>query len=457
MSAMATQTPSSSEGNLLSQHRSNEAGAGLSHPPPIYRPLRLALRPWHRRHVLQQMLHWSGRGLLAGLILACLLLLISRLIPWATAAYWALGVGATCFLCALSAAIWYRPSLMRTAHLVDAQLSLHDRVSTAWEMRNETTPLYGLQRRDALQQLGKHSPRTVVSLRPHRSGLITLSIVAIVLALLLLLPNPMIAVLQQQAAFQVRIAKQIAAIDQLRRALAHQTTTSAQQREQIDQILRDLEAQLHNANNETQAQQAIAEAQARLDQLRNPQANNQAQGHANASSSLQNSSNASLRAIGQALATNDSKQGQAALQSALQNFASQVKRMTPAQRAQLARQIEQAANQAYQNPQLRAALQQLARAIADGSPTEIADASKAVEAAASQDATVQAQSKSIDQASQSLQQAADNLASATDGTNRFPSPTDKSQSQNQNQGQGQSQNQGNGQGQGQKQGQGQGQ
>src|SRR3989442_9804096 len=137
MSAMATQTPSSSEGTLLSVPRSNREGSpvhGKGNPQ-----LRSALRPWHRRHVLQQMLHWTGRGLLAGLILACLLLLISRLMPWATAAYWALGIGATFFLCALSASICYRPSLMRTAHVLDTRLSLHERVSTAWEMRNETT------------------------------------------------------------------------------------------------------------------------------------------------------------------------------------------------------------------------------------------------------------------------------------------------------------------------------
>jgi septal ring factor EnvC (AmiA/AmiB activator) len=312
-------------------------------------------------------------------------------------------------------------------------------MTTAWEMRNETAPLYGLQRRDALRQLGQHTPGTAISLRPQRSGLIISGIVVVALALLVLLPNPMTAVLQQHAAFQARIAKQIAAIEHLRTSLVHQTNTPAQQRAQIDQILRDLETKLQNAHNETEAQQAIAEAQARLNQLRDPQANNQAQAHANASSSLASSSNTGLSALGQALATNDSKR----LSNALQSLASQVSHMTQTQRAQLAQQIENAANQASQNPQLRAALHQLAKAIADGSPGEIADATRALEIAASQDATAQAQANSIDQTTQSLQQVADTLASATDDTN--------SQAQNQNQGQGQ-----NGQAQGQ-QGQGQGQ
>ena len=400
--------------------------------------LSAALRPWHRRLALQQTLTWTGRGIIAGLILVCLLLLSSRLIPWAAAAYWAIGIGIACLLFAFSAAIWYRPSLASTARVVDARLSLHDRVGTAWEMRHETAALYGLQRRDALKKLSQHAPGTAISLRPHRFSLITTGIVVIALALLVLLPNPMTAVLHQQAAFQARISKQIAAIDRVRTALVHQANMPPQERAQIDQILRDLETKLQNAHNEAEAQQAIAEAQARLNQLRDPQANNQAQAHANASSSLENSPNASLSALGQALATNDSQR----LSSALQNLASQVSHMTPAQRAQVAQQIENAANQASQNPKLRAALHQLAKAIADGSPGEISDATNAVEVAASQDATAQANANSIDQATQGLQQAADTLASATDGTN--------TQAQNQNQGQGQ-------QGQGQRQGQGQGQ
>jgi hypothetical protein len=407
--------------------------------------LATALRPWHRRLALQQALSWTGRGIISGLILACLLLLVSRLTPWVTAPRWAIGIGIACSLFAFSAAIWYRPSLARVARLVDARLSLQDRMSTAWEMRKETAPLYALQRDDALKQLSQHVPSAAISVRPRRSSMVTSGIVVVAIALLVLLPNPMTTVLQQQAAFQVRIAKQIVAIEHLRTSLAQLTNTSPQQRAQIDQILRDLETKLQNAHNETEAQQAIAEAQARLNQLRDPQANNQAQAHANASSSLESSSNASLSAVGQALATNDSKR----LSNALQNLTSQVSHMTPAQRAQLAQQIENAANQANQNPKLRAALHQLAKAIADGSPSEIADATNALEIAASQDATAQAQANSIDQATQRLQQAANTLASATDGTN--------SQGQNQNQGQGQN-GQGQGQqGQGQRQGQGNGQ
>src|SRR5216117_3117085 len=297
-------------------------------------PLLAQLRPWRRRLILQQALTWTGRGAIVGFSLALLVLLTARLLPWAAAPYWAFGIGVTCIAVTFGAALWFRPSLARTTRLVDTLLSLHDRLSTAWEMRNENAPLFGLQRRDALKQLGKHSPRTAISLRPQRSNLIIAGIVVVLLALLLLLPNPMTALLQQQAAFQARIAKQIAAIDHVRSVTLQQANMPATERAQIDQILRELQTKLQNAQNQAQAQQAIAEAQAQLNQLRDPQAANKAQAQLAASTALQGSHNTNLSAIGQALAKNDSK----GLADALKNLAAQVSKMTPAQRAQLAQQ-----------------------------------------------------------------------------------------------------------------------
>src|SRR5712692_3632996 len=389
-----------------------------------------ALHPWRRRLWMQQVVRWTGRGLFVGLVLACLVLLISRFVPWATASYWAGALATASVLCALAAALWYRPSFARAARQVDARLALHDRLSTAWELRDESTALASLQRRDALKQLGKHKPVSSISLWPGRAGLIAFGIVIMGLALLAFLPNPMTDVLQQQAAFQARVARQVAAINHKRTVIDSQTTTSAQERSQIDKILREAAAQLQQAKNEQQAQQILAQAHAKLNQLRDPQAANKAMGRTAASSSLQNSSNPNLSNAGKALANGDSK----ALDAALQKLASQVQNMTPAQRAQLAQQIERAANQARQNPQLSAALHQLAKAVADGSPSEVADAIKAVEAAAAQDAANQAKNNSIDKASQSLQDVANSLASATD-----PSSA-QNQGQGQNPGQGQGQN-----------------
>ena len=437
--------------------------AAITQDAPGSESLLDALRPWRRRLALEQVLRWTSAGLILGLVVACLVLLTARLIPWATAQYWAAGMAIACVALALAAALWYRPSIAGAARAIDKRLSLHDRLGTAWELRDQPSVLARLQRRDALNQLKKHTPRGAISLRLPRTMLFMLAAAALLLALLLIVPNPMTRVLQEQAAAHARIAKQVAAIEHLRQILDHQPGVSAAQQKQIDQILRQLENNLQQAKNETQAQQALAQAQARLDQLRDPQAASKAQASAAASSSLQGSGNSSLSSVGKSLADGNSQ----SLSSSLQNLASQVSKMSAAQRSQLAQQIEAAANQASQNPDLSSALHQLAKSVADGSPSEIADASKAVQQAAAQAAASKASNKSIDQASQGLQQAADSLAAATDNSGNQGQQTQQGQGQQAQQGQGQQpgqgqpgqtgqQGQGQGKGQGQSQGSGQG-
>ena len=370
------------------------------------------LNPWRTRLWIQQILRWTETALIVSMICACLILLISRIIPWPTAQYWAFGIAIGITLCTIVVAIWYRPSSGRSARYIDARLALHDRICTALELRDDSTPISVLQRRDALRALRKYKPATTISLWPGRVRLLAFGIVTVAIALLILLPNPMNTYLQQQAALQARLNRQISVINQTRLAINNQQAISPQERARIDQILRNLLAQLHQSTSQEQAQQSIAQAQSQLNQLRDQQANQKAQGRANASASLQNSSNANLSNTGKALASGDSK----ALNSSLQNLASQVAHMTPAQRAQLSQQIERAASQGQNNPQLSSALHQLAKSITDSNSSEVSDAIKNLESAASQDSSNNAVNNSINQASQSLQNAANALASATDNS-----------------------------------------
>jgi hypothetical protein len=389
------------------------------------------LHPWRRRLWIQQILRWTEYGIIMSMICACFLLLISRFIPWSTVLYWTIGITIGILLCAVGVALWYRPSFARSAHFIDTQLVLHDRIITAWELRDDSAPIVVLQRRDALRQLKKHTSAVTISLWPGRVRLLLFGIATIAIAVLILLPNPMNALLQQQAALQARLNRQLAAINQTRLVIDNQASISPQERALIDKILRDALARLQQSSSQEQAQQSLAHAQSQLNQLRDPQASQKAQARANASSSLQNSSNMNVSNTGKALASGDSK----ALNSSLQNLASQIASMTPAQRAQLAQQIERAANQGQNNPQLSSALHQLAKAVADGNSSEVADASKTLENAASQDSANTASNDSINQASQSLQNAANALASSTDNSNGQNSSQTQVPGQGQNPGQ----------------------
>ena len=399
-----------------------------------------SLHPWRKRLWIQQILRWTEYGIIFSMICVCFLLFISRFIPLSIASYWAIGITIGILLCAIGAALWYRPSFARSAHYTDTHLALHDRISTAWELRDDSAPISVLQRRDALRQLRKHAPTVTISLWPGRVRLLTFAIATIALAVLILIPNPMNTLLQQQAALQARLNRQIAAINQTRSVIDNQTAISPQERALIDKILRDALARLQQSSSQEQAQQSLAQAQSQLSQLRDPQASQKAQARANASSSLQNSSNANLSNTGKALASGDSK----ALNSSLQNFASQIANMTPAQRAQLAQQIEQAASQGQNNPQLSSALHQLAKAVAEGNPNEVSDATKTLESAASQDSANKASNDSINQASQSLQNAANTLASSTDNSNGQNAGQTQTPGQGQNPGQSKTPGQGQG-------------
>ena len=384
----------------------------ISQRAPSVEELTQALQPWQGRLITQQALHWTARGVLAGLICACLILALSRLLPWATAPYWASGIAVACAILAFFTALWYRPSLDSTTRIVDAQLKLHNRMSTAWELRTATSTLVRLQRSDALKQLQQHTPSTTIPLRFHRTFVLICLLAIGSLTLLAVLPNPMTAVLQQQATFQAKIAGQITAIDKLRKDLAQQSDLSLAQKKQIDQTLKALETQLQQAHNSAEAQLALAQAQAKLKQLRDPQIARKAQASAAAASALQHSSNSALISVGQALSKGDSK----ALHEALQNLADQASRLTPEQRRQLAQEIEAAANQAAQDPALSSALHQLAKALTEGNQSEISDAMESVQKVIDQNSTAQAQDNALNHIAQSLQQSADAIASTTDGT-----------------------------------------
>ena len=374
--------------------------------------LTLALHPWSRRLMLQQGLRWITNGLIAGLLLACVLLLAARFTAFPTVVVWAVAVIAASLLCAAGLAIYYRPALAASARRVDVLLGLRDRLGTAWEYRDDSSSLPALQRRDALEKLGAFKPVQAVSLRPGRVRLLTIGVVALAFVLLLVLPNPVNAAYQQQQAFQNSISRQIAQLNHIRQLIDSQASTPQQVRDQIDKILQQAMSQLQQAKDANQAQQILAQAQQQLNQLRDPQEGAKANATASAASALQSSSNANVKAAGKALATRDNK----GLSNALKQLASQIGSMSADQRAQLARQLAQAANAASGNPQLASALQQLAKAVADGSSNDIADAINAVQNVAAASSAEQSKTNSINQAAQALQNTANAVASSSNSS-----------------------------------------
>lgn len=132
--------------------------AAITQEPLDSASITKALLPWRRRLSMQQVIRWTLWGINTGILFACIVLLLARMTPWSNASIWAIGIAVVSTLIALGIALWRRPSLSHTARMADSRLSLHDRLSTAWELRTQSIPLAKLQRRDALKQLQKHTP-----------------------------------------------------------------------------------------------------------------------------------------------------------------------------------------------------------------------------------------------------------------------------------------------------------
>src|SRR5258708_9745704 len=77
--------------------------------------LTLALLPWRSRLSLQQALRWTINGLIAGILLACLLLLISRFVPFPTVLFWSIAAIVLSIVCALALALYFRPAFPYSA------------------------------------------------------------------------------------------------------------------------------------------------------------------------------------------------------------------------------------------------------------------------------------------------------------------------------------------------------
>jgi hypothetical protein len=256
------------------------------------------IRAWDRRLRLQQLLRWLAVSLMPGLILGITLAVISRFRPFMlgdqilTYTLIATGVGFVLFLLGV---ILYPRSTSRAAQKFDILFQLNERVSTALELiggRIRTNEEFtDRQLNDALKQARAIRPGDYIplSIRWIDWGLVAL--MALVLGIMLFLPNPMEAAVVsaeepnpaiEDAADILRdITEDIAAdpnlTDDNRESLLEELETSIETLEQDDITteeafaeLSDVESELQNQADElgeqlAQQQQGLADARNALE------------------------------------------------------------------------------------------------------------------------------------------------------------------------------------------------
>lgn len=295
------------------------------------------MTPWNRRIRLARVVAWWCWGLMGGLGAAIVVLVASRLTPWASATTVALAlIVAASFAMALGG--WFAPlSPRQTAMIVDGAALLADRITTAWELRAVDDSVARLQRSDALGHLLDADPRTVAVAVSSRqwSGIVALLLFA---ATAWLAPNPMAEVLRRQAAERARIQAAASLVQRQADDQSHDGKATSADQAIIEQALHNLARRLERTDDSGDALAAVSQTEQQLRTLSPPESSRDAAA-AQAEASAMASASATLP-MGEALAKRDATalaRATAMLQNALAT-------LSPDERAVVAQALQSAAN-----------------------------------------------------------------------------------------------------------------
>ncbi|TMG18752.1 MAG: DUF2780 domain-containing protein, partial [Chloroflexi bacterium] len=328
---------------------------------------------------------YAAHALVGAVAWVAAVMILVRLVPFERRAELAvLGIPVAL---AIAAAAWLirRPSAALLMAMADIRLGLKERLSTAWERRAESGPLDDAQRHDAVQHAARASLPAAFPVRVNRGEATLVAILAIFALALALLPNPMDQVLAQRQADRVSQARAAKAVADAKKKIADSGKPSPKDA-QIQKILQDAQAKIHEADSPRKALESITPAEQQLQKLADP-------GTPALQSSAQNLANAlsgtaAGRSAAQAISTNPAKGAQS-----VRDLASQLQSLSPKDREELAKALAKASQQA-QNSQMRDSLSKASSSLQSG---DAASAAQALNDVASQLDSLQEQ-ENTDQA-----------------------------------------------------------
>ena len=377
------------------------------------------LQQWGRRLRWVEGVAWGAWGAVGGLASATALAVAARLWPLlpsrslVTAALLGPAAGGLVGMVAALARPWPRH---RLARVLDRRLGLAERLTTAVEIaegRLRTPPaMAAAQRAEMLEAVARVDIRTGLPIRLPRRAPAVLGALALMLGLLLWLPNPQEAVLAQRAAVRAAVGEQIETLEAQREKVERAEGLTEADREAILRALEEALASLEEDRaSPEEAVAALAEAERQLAPLQDPGAATVREGLRRATGVLADSD--LTRDLAEALAQGDYR---AAAQALVSYAGSEGEPLTREEELDLARQLAEAAQVlAGADPDLARQLDEAARALERG---DIRDAQEAIQRAAQRlaeaGARVQRQ-EAVEQTLAALQEGREEIAQAAGG------------------------------------------
>lgn len=408
------------------------------------------LAPVRRQLGLRRVASWAVRGLLTGGIVALLVLGAAHLHRFSAALVIAAGALVAGLLVGLAIGIRHWPNRLETARVVDHHFNLHDRLTTALELRTSELPLAELQRSDAGRRLVGLKPRESArgQFSGRESGAAAVVLMVLVGLALVGLPASRGAI-QTSYADQQRVhhAAQTGIPQIVRKVnlgLGPVTRHDAAMRN-LNLALQHLRRQLQHASNRAGALRAISATQQQLHRI----AASLHPIRPAAVSQLNRALTSRMSAQQRAEAAGNSQKALKAAASTLQRLARKIAHMSAAQRAALARSLARAASTTSDST-MRSALQQAASSLAYQDPKTAAGALQEAAAALDRSPSAQAAQSAANSAAAGLESMKGGVSglSTQAGGNASSGNAMTSQTPGSGQGQGSGQGKGNGFGQG---------
>lgn len=348
----------------------------LSSSAPEVRQRVLAyIARWDLRWRLTRLTVWIPRGLAAGLLVGLAAALYSRARPWLmpeqvlVVSILAAMLGA--LIAVLGVWLWPRPP-MRAARYFDQIFELQERSSTALEIAEgrleAPASLAAQQAHDALEQAARVLPRRYLRFGWRRAELALVAMLIAALVFGLMLANPQVEALAQQAALEEAMAAQAEALEEVLRQIEAEGSLTPDQKAELSHIVEGALDRLQQPDvSPPEAVAELTQAAQELGALGQQISEEQRRALSGAGDALNES--AMTQGAAQAMQAGDLAEAAGELQQLAQQAGGG--QMTAQQAAETANALEAAA-EALQtsNPQAAEALRRAAEALRSGDNEE---------------------------------------------------------------------------------------
>ncbi|TYQ18361.1 UNVERIFIED_CONTAM: hypothetical protein Cloal_0793 [Acetivibrio alkalicellulosi] len=225
------------------------------------------LKPLRRRIHLNNTIMCISYSFIAGGIVSLISSIVALFIPVTFLTKRVIMIYAVLLLCSFVVSIFLKPGMTKTIVLADS-LGLKERLTTSFELKEDSTSMSVLQRKDTLEVLSNTDFKSLYPIKVPYNKIITGTILLIMTLFVFIIPTQAKerALIEQEVLNEAKAA--IKMIEEEKKALNSDEKVSKERLEEINATIDNLLSQLKSAKNEEDALKALSKAKNELEELK---------------------------------------------------------------------------------------------------------------------------------------------------------------------------------------------